>query len=306
LISDESRHNPGVCQWISFLVCHHAQFRIIHKLFPKENPGRQGRKDHRCIQTSAEEMLTIANQLFILRSYGVEGSVLECGCFKGYSSCCLSLACQYLGYPLVIADSFAGLPMVANEVGSDRYYQAGDFSGARVEVEQNLRTFGAPSGVELLEGWFSDTLKGWNRPLAALWLDVDLWASAVDVLNPCLPSLDPRGTIFSHEFFASYIKDGKIVCAQEAPGAIARVMQEYDPDYRAAFTRGNLGIVGRRTSLCLQSSRLLNELIPSLCLIGVPWRFIARSRLERLKSRATRLAGIVGSRNRDSKIVKKL
>jgi O-methyltransferase len=167
-MSDEGRHEPGVCQWINFLASHHTQFRIIHELFPKLNPGRQGMKDQRCIQTSPEEMLVIANQLFILRSYGVEGCVLECGCFKGYSSCCLSIACRYLGYPLVIADSFAGLPMVPNEVGSDKYYQAGDFSSARVEMEQNLRTFGDPSGVEVLEGWFSDILEGWNRPLAAL------------------------------------------------------------------------------------------------------------------------------------------
>ena len=157
----------------------------------------------------------------------------------------MSIACRHLGYPLVIADSFAGLPPVPNEVGEDSYYQAGDFAGARVEVEQNLRTLGDSVGVELVEGWFSDTLKGWNRPLALVWLDVDLWASAMDVLNPCLPALDPRGTIFSHEFSADYIKDGKIIWTREAAGAIAQVMQEDDPDYRAAFTGGFLAVVGR-------------------------------------------------------------
>ena len=129
LVSDEGRRDPGVCQWINFLAAHYAQFRIIEEFFfAKLNPGRQGMKDQLCIHTAPEEMLVIANHLFILRSYGIEGCVLECGCFKGYSSCCLSIACRRLGYPLVIADSFTGLPAVPHEVGEDRYYQVGDFA----------------------------------------------------------------------------------------------------------------------------------------------------------------------------------
>lgn len=295
LVSDEGRRDPGVCQWINFLAAHYAQFRIIEEFFfAKLNPGRQGMKDQLCIHTAPEEMLVIANHLFILRSYGIEGCVLECGCFKGYSSCCLSIACRRLGYPLVIADSFTGLPAVPHEVGEDRYYQVGDFAGARVEVEQNLRTFGDPLGVELVEGWFSDTLKEWDRPLALLWLDVDLWSSTMDVLNPCLPALDPRGAIFSHEFHPESIKDSKIIETKEVAGAIARVMQEYDPDYRAAFTRGNLAIVGRRTSLCLQSYRLVNELVSELNSIGVRWKAITHSRLSRYARKVAGKAGVLG------------
>ena len=293
LVSDEGRLDPAVCQWINFLSAHYAQFRIIHELFPKVNRGRQGMKDGLCIQTSPEEMLVIANQLFILRSYGIEGCVLECGCFKGYSSCCLSIACRRLGYPLVIADSFAGLPAAPHEVGEDRYYHVGDFAGARGEVEQNLRSFGDPVGVELVEGWFSDTLKGWNRPLALLWLDVDLWSSTMDVLNPCLPALDPRGVIFSHEFLREYIKDSKIIETKVVAGAIARVMQENDPDYWAGFTRSNLAIVGRRTSLCLQSYRLVNELVSELNSIGVRWKVVTRSRLSRFTHKVAGKAGVL-------------
>ena len=294
LVSDEGRRDPGVCQWINFLSAHYAQFRIIQELFPKLNPGRQSIKDQFCILTNPEEMLMIANQLFILRSYGIDGCVLECGCFKGYSSCCLSIACRRLGYPLVIADSFAGLPDVPHEVGEDRYYQVGDFAGARAEVEQNLRTFGDTLGVELVEGWFSDTLKGWNRPLAMLWLDVDLCSSTMDVLNPCLSALDPQGVIFSHEFSPEHITDSKIIETKEVAGAIARVMQENDPDYRAAFTRENLAIVGRPTSLCLHSYRLVNELVPELNSIGVRWKAITRSRLYRLMHKVAGKAGVLG------------
>jgi Macrocin-O-methyltransferase (TylF) len=136
-----------------------------------------------------------------------------------------------------------------------------DFAGARPEVERNLLSFGDPAGVELIEGWFSDTLKGWSRPLAMLWMDVDLTSSALDVLIPCLPQLDPRGIIFSHELLPSCISGSKIIEEQGPAGAIARVVGEDDPDYTAAYMGGDLGVVGRRTSLCPESYLLVNELM---------------------------------------------
>jgi hypothetical protein len=265
-------------------------------------------KDQGGAATSPEEMLAIANHLFILRSHGVEGCVLECGCFKGYSSCCLSIACRRLGYPLVIADSFAGLPPNPEEVGEDRYYQVGDFAGSRAEVEKNLRVFGDPAAVELLEGWFSDTLKGWNRPLALLWLDVDLWCSVMDVLNPCLSHLDPRGVIYSHEFRENYIKDWKIVDDQVAleehgpAAAIDHLMRDFEPDYRAVYTTGWLGVVGRHTSIGLESYRLLKVLIPSLGRIGTsptPTRTaVPRAHLSRFLGKFARTVRVSGKQSR--------
>jgi len=45
-----------------------------------------------------------------------------------------------------------------------------------------------------------------------------------------------------------------------------------------------MGIVGRRTSLCLQSFSLLNELIPFLYLIEMPWAYFPQvPRLRRFR-----------------------
>ena len=156
-------------------------------------------------------MLAISNQLFILHSHGVKGSVLECGCFKGYSSCCLSLACRRLGYPLVIADSFAGLPPDDDDVGTDKPYQAGDFAGSRPEVEQNVRTLRRHRERRVRRGLVLGHPQRWDRPLALLWMDVNLVSSTRDLLGPCLPLLDPGGVIFSHEFSADCVRYGKIV-----------------------------------------------------------------------------------------------
>lgn len=270
LKSPKGLAEPSVREWIGFLALHYAAFRTIGPLFPLRNPGREGKKDRYCIATTAEAMLAISNQLFILQSYGVNGCLLECGCFKGYSSCCLSLACRRLGYTLVIADSFAGLPPGDDAVGTNEIYQVGDFAGARQEVEQNIRTFGDIASVEFVQGWFSDTLRGWDRPLAMLWMDVDLASSTRDVLEPCLPFVDPRGVIFSHEFTEECIREGKIVEPSGPPGTIARMIEKEDAEYRAAFLWDCLGIVGRRGSLCLQSYKLLDKLLPWLSRIGMP------------------------------------
>jgi predicted O-methyltransferase YrrM len=264
LVSDDGYRHPSVREWLAFLAIHHAVFTTIYGLFIKANPGTPGRKDHLTAATSPNEMLAIANQLFILKSYGVEGNVLECGCFKGYSTCCLSFACRRLGYPLVVADSFAGLPLEPAEVGADQYYQAGDFAGSRAEVEQNLRAFGLVDSVQLVEGWFSQTLRDWNRPLALLWLDVDLESSAADVLKPCLPYLQPKGVIFSHEFTPEYIRNSKIIVPYGPANAVARFVENDDADYRAAFLWDCLAIIGRSDSVGLESYQLLDKLIQKI------------------------------------------
>lgn len=55
-------------------------------------------------------MIPIAIYLYYLKSNGVNGKVLECGVFKGGSTCCLSHICDYLDLELIAADSFEGLP----------------------------------------------------------------------------------------------------------------------------------------------------------------------------------------------------
>ena len=94
------------------------------------------------------------------------------------------------------------------------------------------------------------------------------------------------GIIFSHEFLVGDIKGSKIIQEQGPGGAIARAMREDDPDYTAAYVRGYLGGIGRRTSLCPQSYLLVNELIRATSRRLPGWL------LSRIKSRVARMAGI--------------
>jgi hypothetical protein len=135
-------------------------------------------------------MIPIAAYLYYLKSYGIKGKVLECGVFKGGSTCCLSHICHYLDLELIAADSFAGLP------DSDGYYGKGDFKGGLTEVKNNVEKFGRPEVVTYIQGWFCDSLKGFDQDLMLIWLDVDLKQSVIDVLTHTFSCLVEHGVIF--------------------------------------------------------------------------------------------------------------
>lgn len=111
----------------------------------------------------------------------------------------LSYACALMGVRMHIFDSFAGLPP-----SESSYYKAGDFRGALDEVRRNVSQFGDLGCVEFHEGYFSDSVPRLHDVvgrLATLWMDVDLYDSARDVLA-MLDRLDARGAVFSHDCVA--------------------------------------------------------------------------------------------------------
>jgi len=131
--------------------------------------------------------------MYVLHTYGLAGGLVECGCFKGFSTCCLSHACSWLGFDFDVFDSFAGLPPSA-----DDYYQQGDFRGTLDEVKENLWTFGRMDPVSFHPGYFSESIPKYSQPIACLWMDVDLESSSRDVMG-LLPLLSQQSCVFSHE-----------------------------------------------------------------------------------------------------------
>lgn len=271
LASPRSREIPEVRQWIGFLNTHYVLFQRIAALYPTFNTenDRSGKKDNFSVATTPEEMLYIANGLYQLKQQGIKGYVLECGCFKGYSSCCLSHACRSLGYALIMADSFEGLPSNAGETGSDTYYQPGDFAGSISEVMNYVRAYGAEEAVEVLKGWYSVTLSKWNKPLALLWIDVDLISSVHDILGPCLPYLNDSGMLFSNEFDEAMVeKDGKLKESHEYCQAFLYYLDQSHRPYQASHLTNWTALIsfgqgpGSKSHLTLRELLKLNLFIP--------------------------------------------
>lgn len=212
-------------------------FHFISEHFDRINRlSAPSLKDSSAIATSPEEMLCIANHLYVLRSYGLTDSLVECGCFKGFSSCCLSHACAALGMRMDIFDSFAGLPP-SDSAG----YAAGEFHGAIEEVEDNLRAFGRPEIVSLHRGFFSETLPGFDGDILSIWMDVDLRSSATDVMQ-LLPRLPRLSCVFTHECPPECFRDGQPV--RDSTEIMPPIMDAFAADGRDITGQSPTGALG--------------------------------------------------------------
>jgi hypothetical protein len=161
-------------------------------------------------------MVPLAAYLYYLHSFGITASVLECGVFKGGSTCCLSWACDRLGLKLIAADTFDGLP------DSSLYYKKGDFKGTLDEVKENLAQYGKLSAVTFMKGLFEDTLKDLTDELMLIFLDVDLRDSVISALTCAYPRLIEGGVLFSDGLGATRDFEGQALKrgSDEAVGII--------------------------------------------------------------------------------------
>ena len=228
-----------ISRYALYLTSMTATFDFIGEHFERLNRlSDASLKDSVSAATSPEEMLCIAHHLYVLRSRGIEGSLVECGCFKGFSSCCLSQACAALGIHMDVFDSFAGLP-----ASDSSYYQEGDFCGTIDEVADNLRTFGRPDVVTLHRGFFAETLPGYEAQILALWMDVDLTSSAADVMA-VLPRVAKEGCVFTHECPTEAFVDGRPVPESTLvlPPIVA-AFERLGAEPRGRCLAGNLGVV---------------------------------------------------------------
>jgi O-methyltransferase len=202
-----------------------------------------GGKDAAARQSDPQEHFFIAHHLYTLKSRGVPGDLVEFGCFKGFSTSCLSFACQLLGMRMQVFDSFEGLPP-----SDSTYYEAGDFAGSLVEVERNVRNFGAPEVVTYHKGFFADSLPHVDLGrVACMWMDVDLKVSAHDAMQ-ALGALDRRSCVFSHECNPQCFNyDSGIKSVADDPNyVLTEVGEAFIRDNRqplGRFLAGNTGVV---------------------------------------------------------------
>jgi O-methyltransferase len=126
------------------------------------------------------------------------GVIVEAGLFKGGGTARLSLACKYSKRELFGFDSFRGLP-VHEESSPNVLYPPGVYFGSKAEVQENLKKYGAPEFVTLVDGWFEETMPKFHRPVAIAYLDVDLLSSTKVCIRYLWPQLIQGGVIFCHD-----------------------------------------------------------------------------------------------------------
>lgn len=256
-----SRRAHELFAYFAFLSRIAHAFRFNEKHFPRTASSTDKGQDG--VASTAEEHFLIAHHLFNLTAHGVIGDFLEFGCYKGFSTACLSFACLLLGIRMHVFDSFEGLPPSGSS-----YYAAGDYAGALEEVKKNVGAFGARSVVTFHKGFFADVLPTLSLgPVSCVWMDVDLESSALDVMH-VLPQLDGRGCVFSHECWPDHFSESQEVIAQQShESVLPPVKQAFVNDSRAPkgkFLAGRLGVIWDCSQSVPPPSALLLKLYAAL------------------------------------------
>jgi hypothetical protein len=238
LLKTGSRRAKGLFSYFSFLSRIAHAFHFVEKQFPRTTSSSG--KDHDAVASSAQEHFLIAHHLMTLKAHGVGGDFLEFGCFKGFSTSCLSFACLLLNIRLHVFDSFQGLP-----ASDSTYYDAGDFAGGFDEVLKNVENFGSPEAVTFHKGFFADVVPTIDvETIASVWLDVDLESSARDVMT-ILPRLHPKGCVFSHECWPEHFDESGAITAERSPDLVfAPIKEAFTADNRRAKGRYLVGHTG--------------------------------------------------------------
>lgn len=239
--TQELRSLPAMASYARYLRICWAHCAFVESFFPAENMTAAGQgADFHSKPNSVFEIFAIIHQLYVLKSYDLDGEFAEFGCFKGFSSAMLSFACNQLGLRMHIFDSFEGLPPAAGST-----YEAGQYCGSLDEVWSNVTRFGVVDCVEFHRGFFKDTFETYRPPnLLCLWMDVDLEVSARDLMVVA-DRLDPRATLFSHESTADiFAADGMIVTTPDPDNPIPPMLDRFEQLGRpltGRFVRGNTG-----------------------------------------------------------------
>lgn len=231
---------PAISDYARYVQAVWTHCKFVDDFFPAVNfDATENSADFHCKPNSIYEMFPIAHQLYVLKSYGIQGDFAEFGCFKGFSSAMLSFACRQLGLRMHVFDSFEGLPPAE---GSG--YRPGEYAGSLEEVTANVTRFGAVETVEFHKGFFSDTFRHYRPPaLMCLWMDVDLEVSSRDLMVVA-DRLDPRSTLFSHESSPDMFVGGTVINAPSCGNPIPPMLDRFDGMGRpltGRFVRGTTG-----------------------------------------------------------------
>ncbi|MDZ4683945.1 MAG: TylF/MycF/NovP-related O-methyltransferase [Planctomycetaceae bacterium] len=141
----------------------------------------------------------------------ISGCIVECGTWRGGMLAGLAETLGsdrcYIGF-----DSFAGLPPAQPIDGAEAMQYQADRSGVwfhdnctakQSEAETAMRMSGAKR-VELVVGWFEETVPGWvaPEPIALLRLDGDWYDSTKVCLQHLIPQMTPGGLVIVDDYYA--------------------------------------------------------------------------------------------------------
>jgi O-methyltransferase len=186
---------------LGFLASHHRELPFARRYAL----ARRLRAISRAIDCphTESEILSYIGAILALET-STPGCLVEAGCYKGGSTAKFSIAAKAARRQLVVFDSFQGIPRHDEEHGTNIFgkpvtFSEGEYTGSLEEVTRNVGIYGEVDVCRFVKGWFKDTLPGFQEPIAAIYLDVDLAESTRTCLKYLYPLLQPGGTLYSQD-----------------------------------------------------------------------------------------------------------
>ena len=153
-------------------------------------------------QVDQREIAVIVRELEMVLERGIDGDVVEFGCYVCTTSVFLADRLKSTNKRLYLYDSFEGLPpkTVEDESPAGLQFKTGELSAAKKELIKNLRQAGVPMPT-IKKAWFSD-LSETDIPakIAFAFLDGDYYYSIKDPLTLIWNHLAPGATIIVDDY----------------------------------------------------------------------------------------------------------
>jgi len=173
-----------------------------------------------------------------LEASTLAGDFIECGAFRGATSCLLGLLIEELGLDkrVYVLDSFAGLPE-PDPRHDEPHFRAGMLASDLEQCRARIRALALDDVAIVLPGWFHDTLP--RLPAAATYslihVDCDLYTST----KLCLDALHPRATEHAPVVFDDYLiqSPGERAAARELVARTGETL-ELGPCTQAYLRKG--------------------------------------------------------------------
>ncbi|NCD33804.1 MAG: hypothetical protein EOL87_10375 [Spartobacteria bacterium] len=133
----------------------------------------------------------------VRETQGVDGDIIECGCFAGGTSAVIWETLQAMGdaRSLTMFDSFSGFP--PHDLGVDKRWN-GTFSN--VSLAEVRRNFSDCDGVAIVDGNMIETLSAFTGKLSFAHIDVDSYETAASVTPRIWDRLSPGGILLFDDY----------------------------------------------------------------------------------------------------------
>jgi O-methyltransferase len=142
----------------------------------------------------------------------VSGAILEVGVWRGGTGVILAEAAKRSGKRVFLADTFRG---VVKAGANDTAYKGGEHSDTSNELVSGLLCSLSLEDVILLDGVFPEQTEHFvQERIAMLHCDVDVYASAKDVAEWCLPRMG-AGSILVFDDYGFYGCEGVTMLCNE-------------------------------------------------------------------------------------------